>query len=467
MNEIIDRNNPNQLCIPILSEEGAYNLGTKSEPKELAIIFTVMIREIIAHLGKHGENIDLEYKKVLENDLISLVKQGADLDAVSEELIRFGSEFYDDDYLNQYSSSFAYKEYLKAADNEKFVYETEYETEVEAETSKRYTLAYERFEQKQYEVSIELFNNVIEINPNHLSSFLCRGLANMHTSKYEAAENDFSKVIELDNNNFEGYYHRGYVRGFFLDNFLGALLDYDKAIDNDENHIQSRYERAELYQKNHNYPHAIKDYDELVSIDTDNLDKVFYRRGICNFEFTDYDKSISDYTKSLEISLDPNVLLARAKSYSKVKNYQSALEDFNKSIDIEPSVESYYERGLFWIEFSKNKENKEFLRNAINDLNIVKESDSSIQINGVTINDFIASLLREINFNELNFYEILEVDKSATSEEITKRWKILLKKWHPDVNKHPNSKEMTKKINQAYQTLIDPVKRKKYDEQNF
>ena len=133
MNEIIDRNNPNQLCIPILSEEGAYNLGTKSEPKELAIIFTVMIREIIAHLGKHGENIDLEYKKVLENDLISLVKQGADLDAVSEELIRFGSEFYDDDYLNQYSSSFAYKEYLKAADNEKFVYETEYETEVEAE----------------------------------------------------------------------------------------------------------------------------------------------------------------------------------------------------------------------------------------------------------------------------------------------------------------------------------------------
>jgi len=462
MNETIDRNNPNQLCIPILSDESAAKLY-KLDEKEKQIILTVMLREIIAHLGKHGENIDLEYKKALENDLISLVKKNADLDAVSEELIRFGPEFYDDNYLNKFSSSFAYKQYLEVADNEKIIYETE----VEVETSKRYSLAYGRFEQKQYAVSIELFNNVIEINPNHLSSFLCRGLAHMHTSNYEAAENDFSKVIELDDNNFEGYYHRGYVRGFFLDNFLGALLDYDKAIDNDENHIQSRYERAELYQKNHNYPHAINDYDELVSIDIDNLDKVFYRRGICNFEFTDYDKSISDYTKSLEISLDPNVLLARAKSYSKVKNYQSALEDFNKSIDIEPSVESYYERGLFWIEFSKNNENKEFLRNAINDLKIVKESDSSVQINGVLINDFIASLLREINLNELDFYEILEVDKSASSEEITKRWKILLKKWHPDVNKHPNSKEMTQKINQAYQTLIDPIKRKKYDEQNF
>ena len=60
-----------------------------------------MLREIIAHLGKHGENIDLEYKKVLENDLISLVKKNADLDAVSEELIRFGPEFYDDNYLNK------------------------------------------------------------------------------------------------------------------------------------------------------------------------------------------------------------------------------------------------------------------------------------------------------------------------------------------------------------------------------
>ena len=65
MNETIDRNNPNQLCIPILIDQGAAKLY-KLDEKEKQIILTVMLREIIAHLGKHGENIDLEKEQYVE-----------------------------------------------------------------------------------------------------------------------------------------------------------------------------------------------------------------------------------------------------------------------------------------------------------------------------------------------------------------------------------------------------------------
>jgi curved DNA-binding protein len=63
-----------------------------------------------------------------------------------------------------------------------------------------------------------------------------------------------------------------------------------------------------------------------------------------------------------------------------------------------------------------------------------------------------------------DYYKILEVDKSATKEDIKKQYKKLARKYHPDVN--PGSKEAEEKfkaINEAHEVLSDPEKRKKYD----
>ena len=64
-----------------------------------------------------------------------------------------------------------------------------------------------------------------------------------------------------------------------------------------------------------------------------------------------------------------------------------------------------------------------------------------------------------------NFYEILEVDKKASSEIIEKAYKTLVKKYHPDL--HPDDKEYAeeqiKLINDAYDTLSDTTKREEYD----
>jgi len=64
-----------------------------------------------------------------------------------------------------------------------------------------------------------------------------------------------------------------------------------------------------------------------------------------------------------------------------------------------------------------------------------------------------------------DFYNILEVEKDSTYDEIKRAFRILAKEWHPDTNKH-NREEATKKfaeISTAYEILSDPEKRKKYD----
>ncbi len=64
-----------------------------------------------------------------------------------------------------------------------------------------------------------------------------------------------------------------------------------------------------------------------------------------------------------------------------------------------------------------------------------------------------------------DYYKILGVDKNAPRKEIKKAYRILARKYHPDVN--PDNKEAEakfKEINEAYQVLGDKEKRKKYDE---
>lgn len=65
-----------------------------------------------------------------------------------------------------------------------------------------------------------------------------------------------------------------------------------------------------------------------------------------------------------------------------------------------------------------------------------------------------------------NYYDILQVNRNASSEIIEKAYKILAKKYHPDLQTEENKKEaeeILKEINEAYETLSSPEKKEAYD----
>jgi len=72
--------------------------------------------------------------------------------------------------------------------------------------------------------------------------------------------------------------------------------------------------------------------------------------------------------------------------------------------------------------------------------------------------------MKENTMQYKNYYEILGIDKTASSEEIKKAYRNLAKKHHPDLNKGDNiAEEKFKEINEAYGLLSDTEKRKAYD----
>lgn len=64
-----------------------------------------------------------------------------------------------------------------------------------------------------------------------------------------------------------------------------------------------------------------------------------------------------------------------------------------------------------------------------------------------------------------DYYETLGVAKTATADEIKSAFRKLARKHHPDVAKDKKAaEEKFKQINEAYEVLSDPDKRKKYDQ---
>ncbi|MDX1520238.1 MAG: DnaJ domain-containing protein [Anaerolineae bacterium] len=62
-----------------------------------------------------------------------------------------------------------------------------------------------------------------------------------------------------------------------------------------------------------------------------------------------------------------------------------------------------------------------------------------------------------------NYYDVLQLSNTATSTEIRKAYRRLVREYHPDANQELATDQHFHELQEAYETLSDPLKRKKYD----
>lgn len=62
-----------------------------------------------------------------------------------------------------------------------------------------------------------------------------------------------------------------------------------------------------------------------------------------------------------------------------------------------------------------------------------------------------------------DYYKTIGVPRNASEDEIQKAFRDLARKYHPDINQDPGAEDKFKELNEAYEVLKDPEKRKSYD----
>ncbi len=163
---------------------------------------------------------------------------------------------------------------------------------------------------------IELYTKVIELEPKNLDAYFYRGLAKNDLGDYSGAIVDYSKIIVLEPD-ADTYYNRGNAR-YSLKDFEGAQEDYQDAYKLDSNFL-----------------------DALYSL------------GCVKYDIGDFEGSILDFSALIKaIPNEPKFYYHRASALKALEKYVLALNDYSLAILADPSADSYYNRGVFYMDIN-------------------------------------------------------------------------------------------------------------------
>ncbi|XP_075214431.1 tetratricopeptide repeat protein 2 [Lycorma delicatula] len=258
----------------------------------------------------------------------------------------------------------------------------------------------------RFQESQELANDIIGTDKNNADAIFVRGLCLYFQDNVERAFTYFQHVLKL-------------------------APDHAKAMDIYKRAKQLKQKKEEGNEafKNGNYLLAYTLYSEALHIDPNNTSanaKLYFNRATVSSKLGRLNEAVTDCTSAL--TLDENylkALLRRAKCYMDLQQYEDAVHDYEKVVRMD-----------------KSPENKRLLAEAKLELKKSKRKD---------------------------YYKILGIDRSATTEDIKKAYRKRALVHHPD--RHANASEGEKKeqekkfkeVGEAYGILSDPKKRARYD----
>ncbi|MFN8456976.1 MAG: tetratricopeptide repeat protein [Anaerolineae bacterium] len=110
------------------------------------------------------------------------------------------------------------------------------------------------------------------------------------------------------------------------------------------------YERAGQNYLRRDYERTIADYTKAIELKYDPLSDPYYLRGFAYYVQREYSKAIEDFNKAIELTYDPvnRVYYDRANAYYYLGRYDQAISDYSKAIELkfEPASQPYNNRGL-------------------------------------------------------------------------------------------------------------------------
>ena len=187
----------------------------------------------------------------------------------------------------------------------------------------------------EYESAILDCTQAVNLNSQNTESYLNRGLANYKQGNYQVAIADFDQVIQLNPTEFRAYYNRALAQTD-LQNYQDAMADYNQTLSLIP--VSETLSVAEVYNDrgtirlmlNDNLG-AIADFDQAINLNQQDY-RTYFNRACANQRISNYTAAIEDLTVALKLNSNYAEAYAnRGIAYYKLGNEKQALLDIRKA----------------------------------------------------------------------------------------------------------------------------------------
>ncbi|PKQ43764.1 tetratricopeptide repeat protein [Confluentibacter flavum] len=179
---------------------------------------------------------------------------------------------------------------------------------------------------------IELFTQVIELEPKNLDAYFYRGLAKYNLGEYTGAILDYTNVI-FYKPDADTYYNRGNSK-FALEDYAGAKEDYTKALELNKGLIDAIYNLALTNVYLGEFKEAIIDFDKITNLFPGDAN-AYNQKGMAYMELKNYKEAFNNFANSILLNPNSNAFYTRGIALLSINYYKEAQSDFYKAIELD------------------------------------------------------------------------------------------------------------------------------------
>ncbi len=174
-------------------------------------------------------------------------------------------------------------------------------------------------------------NKALSINRNSANAYIMRAdIAINRDSDLQAALADLNEAVKLMPRAAGLYINRAYIR-YRLDDFFGAMADFDYSLELDPLNYTGLFNRGLLLMETGANDKALADFNRVIQLNPSDT-RAYYNRAHINAEKGLYDDAISDINKVIEAYPGlPDAYYIRGDIYVRQKLFDNAEADYKKA----------------------------------------------------------------------------------------------------------------------------------------
>lgn len=316
---------------------GHVDVVLNSEPKNVEALVLKTI--ILVSTEMYGEAIEYATKAIecapkkgeLSKDKIYAIRAGIfmyELEEYGKAIVDFSSAIKlnkkSSDYYTERAHCYALIKEIERA-------EKDYLKSIELNPYKaEYMDNYARFLMSQNDTTeaFELVNKAIKYEPNYINSYYTRSRIHSTCGRYTASIDDMFLII--DKIGFSEFSDRDLFWYYFYNESDYVMQILSQKIEENPDDVTYRSFRIDLYEYKEEYRKAIADLDYIENFyGIGECSAYFYKqRGYCYANVYEYNNALKDYSKSLELEPDGFVYLMRANAFADNGYYEEAIADY-------------------------------------------------------------------------------------------------------------------------------------------